>query len=75
MYRSDFEKKKSIVFFIKKFELTGNQFIYTKNVKHNLRESQHFYRNRYYVANKCDIFESNHDVQYFHPACRYKKHS
>ena len=57
-----FGNNNSCVFSIKKFELHGNQFILTENVNLNHRESHHLYKNRYYVANKCEIIESNYDV-------------
>ena len=57
-----FENNNSCVFSIKKFELHGNQYIPTKIVKVNHREIHHLYKNRYYVANKCEIFESNYNV-------------
>ena len=52
----------SYVFSIKKFELRGNQFILTVNGNLNHREIHHLYKNRYYVANKCEIIESNYNV-------------
>ena len=47
---------------MKKFELHGNQFVLTEFVKPNHREIYHLYKNRYYVANKCEINESNYNV-------------
>ena len=49
----------SWVFSIKMFELHGNQFISTETVNLNHRKIHHLYRSRYYVANKCERFESN----------------
>ena len=57
-----FENNNSCVFSLKKFELHGNQFILTKIVNLNHRENYHFYKNRYYVANRCEIIESNYNV-------------
>ena len=57
-----FGNNSSCVFFIKKFKLHGNQFILTEIVNLNHREIHHLYKSRYYVANKCEIFESNYDV-------------
>ena len=57
-----FENNNSCVLSIKKFELHGNHFNFTENVNLNDREIHHLYKNRYYVANKCEIFESNYDV-------------
>ena len=57
-----FEKNKSCVFFIKKFEQNGDQFILTEVVDLSYREIKHLYKNRFFVAYKCDIFESNCNV-------------
>ena len=57
-----FGNNSSCVFSIEKFELHGNQFSLTKIVNLNHREVHHLYRNRFYVANKCEIFESNYNV-------------
>ena len=48
--------------FRQKFELHANQFIITEIVNPNHREVHHFYRNRYYVSNKCQIFKRDYDV-------------
>ena len=57
-----FEKNKTCVFSIKKFEHYGDQFILTEAVNLGYREIKHPYKNRYFVADKCDIFESNYNV-------------
>ena len=57
-----FGNKNSCVFSIKKFQLHGNRFILTEIVKLNHREIHHLYKNRFYVANKCETIESNYDV-------------
>ena len=57
-----FGNNNSCVFFLKKIELHGNQFILTEIVNLNHREIHHLYKNRYYVANKCEIIESNYNV-------------
>ena len=57
-----FGNNNSCVFPLKKFELHGNQFILKKIVNLNHRGIHHFYKNRYYVANKCEINESNYNV-------------
>ena len=57
-----FVNNNSCVFSIKKFELNGNQFFLTEIVNLNHGEIHHLYKNRYYVANKCEIIESNYDV-------------
>ena len=62
-----FGNNNSCVFSLKKFELHGNQFILTEVVNLNHRETHHLYKNRYYVANKCELIESNYNVQCIHP--------
>ena len=57
-----FEKNKTCVFSIKKFEHYGDQFILTEVVNLGYREINHLYKNRYFVAYKCNIFESNYNV-------------
>ena len=52
----------SCVISLKKFQLHGNQFILTEIVNLNHRQIHHVYKNRYYVANKCEINESNYNV-------------
>ena len=57
-----FGNNNSGVFSLKKFEIHGNQFILTEVVNLNHREIHHLYKNRYYVANKSEIIESNYNV-------------
>ena len=57
-----FGNNNSCVFSPKKFELRGIQFVLTKIVNLNHRETHHFYKNRYFVANKCGRMESNCNV-------------
>ena len=57
-----FGNNNSCVFSLKKFEVHGNQFILTEIVNLNHRETHQLYKNRYYVANKCEINESNYNV-------------
>ena len=52
----------SCVFSLKKFELHDNQFVLTEIVNLNHLEIHHLYKNRYYVAKKCEIIESNYNV-------------
>ena len=54
-----FEKDKTCVFSIKNFEQYGDQFILTEVVSLSYREIKHLYKNQFFVASKCDIFESN----------------
>ena len=57
-----FGNNNSCVFSLKKFELHDNQYILTKNVNLNHCESHHIYKNRYYVAKKYEIIESNFNM-------------
>ena len=57
-----FQKNKTCVFSIKKFEQYGDQFILTEFLKPSYREIKHLYKNWFFVAYKCDIFESNYTV-------------
>ena len=57
-----FGNNSSCVFSLKKFELHGNQFILIEITKLNHREIHHLLKNRYYVADKCEIIESNYNV-------------
>ena len=57
-----FEKNNTWVFSIKMFEQYGDQFILTEVVNLDYREIKHLYKNRYFVAYKCDIFQSNYNV-------------
>ena len=57
-----FEKNKTCVFSIKKFEQYGDQFILTEVVNLGYREIKHLYNNRFIVAYKCGIFESQYNV-------------
>ena len=61
VYRSDLKTTIS-VFFQQKFELRDNQFKLTEIINLNHRETHHLYKNRCYVANKCEKIESNYDV-------------
>ena len=57
-----FEKNKTCVFSIKKFEHYGDQFIPTEVVNLGYRQIKHHYKNRFFVAYKCEFFESKYDV-------------
>ena len=57
-----FEKNNTCVFSIKKFEHYGDQFILTEVVNLGYREIKHLYKNRFFVAYKCNISQSNYDV-------------
>ena len=60
-----FGNNSSCVFFIKKFELQGNQSTEIVNLNH--REIHHLYENRYNIASKFEIIESSYDGQRIHP--------
>ena len=57
-----FEKNKTCVFSVKKFEQYGDQFILTYVVNMGYREISYLYKTRFFDAYKCDIFESNYNV-------------
>ena len=57
-----FQKNKTCVFSIKKFEHYGDQFIFTELVNLGCREFKHLNKNQFFVAYKCDIFESIYDI-------------
>ena len=57
-----FGNNNSSVFSLKMFEIHGNQFILTEIVNLNYREIHHLYKNRFYVANRCEIIETNYNV-------------
>ena len=57
-----FGNNNSCVFSLIKFELHGTEFILTENVNLNHREIHHLYKNRFYIANKCEIIESIYNV-------------
>ena len=57
-----FEKNKTCAVSIKKFKHYGDQFLLTEVVNLGSREIKHLYKNRFFVAYKCDVFESNYNV-------------
>ena len=57
-----FQKNKTCVFSIKKFEHYGDQFILTEVVNLSYCENKHLYKNRLFVAYKCNNLESNYNV-------------
>ena len=65
---SRFDKNKTCVSSIKKLEHYGDQFILTEAVNLGYREIKHLYKNRYYVANKCEIITV---CSAFTPDCGY----
>ena len=57
-----FEKRETCVFYIKTLNHYGDQIIFTEVVNQGYREIKHLYKNRFFVAHKCEIFESNYVV-------------
>ena len=58
-----FEKSKTCVFSTENFEHYGDQLILTEVVNLGYRKIKHLYQKRFFVAYKCDIFESNYDIK------------
>ena len=56
-----FEKNKTCVFSIKKFEEYG-EYILTEVVNLGYREIKHLSKNRFFVAYKYEFFESNYNL-------------
>ena len=56
------ERNKECCFCIKKFQIVGEQNVLTEifNLRHF--EVHSFYENRFYIASKCGIFDSNYDI-------------
>ena len=57
-----FGDKNICVFLSKKFELHVNQFILAEIVKIKHYDIHYLFKNRYYVANKCETNQSNYDI-------------
>ena len=57
-----FKKNKTSVFSIKKFEQYDDQFFLTEFVNLSYRKIKHLHKNRFFVAYKCDNFQSNYNV-------------
>ena len=57
-----FQKNRTCVFSIKTLEPYGDQFILTEVVNLITAKSNISTRNVFFVAHKCDIFESNYNV-------------
>ena len=67
-----FENKKICVFSIKKFEHYGDRFIRTVVVNLGHHKIKHLYKNRFLVAYKCDIFESDYDIWRQHTGTNWR---
>ena len=57
-----FEREKECCFSIKKFQIVGEQNVLRENISLRHCEVHSFYKNRYYIASKCGIFDSNYDI-------------
>ena len=57
-----FERNKDSFFSIKKFKNVGEQNVLTEIINLRHCEMHSLYKNRYYIASKCGIFESNYNV-------------
>ena len=60
------EKDKTCVFSIKKLEHYGDQFFHIEVVKLGYGQIKNFFKNRVFVADKCNIFESKCTLQRIH---------
>ena len=56
---SVWKKNKTCVFSIENIEQHGDHFFLTEVVNLGYREIKHLYKTRFFVAYKCDLFESN----------------
>ena len=61
-----FEKEKICVFSFKKFEQYGDKIVLSEVVNLKFREIKHLYKSRFFIAHKCNIFESNYNVWHIH---------
>ena len=57
-----FERNKECCFSIKKFKIVGEQNVLTEIIILRHRELHSFYKNCYYFASKCGIFDSIYDI-------------
>ena len=61
-----FERNKECCFSIKKFKIVGEQNVLTEIIKLRHCEVHSLYKNHYYNASKCGIFDSNYDIRLKH---------
>ena len=66
-----FEKNKTCVFSIKKFEDYGDQFILTEVVNLGYREIKHLYKNRYFLLTSVTFLRAITMCSAFTPNCGY----
>ena len=57
-----FDRNKGCCFSIKTFQNVGEQNVLTEIINLRHCEVHRFYKNRYYIASKCGIFDSNYDI-------------
>ena len=57
-----FERNKECCLSIKKFQIVGEQNVLTEIISLRHCEVYSLYKNRYYIASKCGIVESNYNV-------------
>ena len=57
-----FERNKECCFSIKKFKIVGEQNVLAEIINLRHCEVHSFYKNRYYIASKCGIFDSNYEI-------------
>ena len=57
-----FERNKECCFSIKKFQIVGEQNVLTEIINLRHCEVYSLYKNRYYIASKCGIVDSNYDI-------------
>ena len=61
-FSCQFEKKQDLRLLHQNFEHYADKFILTEVVNRGYREIKHLYKNRFFVAYKCYIFEINYHV-------------
>ena len=57
-----FERNNRCCFSIKKFQIDGEQNIVSEIINLRYCEVHSFYKNRYYIASKCGINDSNYEI-------------
>ena len=57
-----FERKRECCFSIKKFQIVGEQNVVREIINLRHCEVHSLYKNCYYIASKCGIFDSNYDI-------------
>ena len=57
-----FERNKECCVSIKKFQIVGEQNVLKETINLRHCEVHRLYKNRYYIASKCGIFDSNSDI-------------